>query len=351
LSLKAVKSNLRPQHREVIMHPSAETKYKIVKAFFDGNSALHLSEIFGHDRSVIHRWIREYKKKRKFVRKNRPGSGRKPKISGSAAQKLLRIIKNKASKYGFETDLWNTSRLRIICKKKLKVNVSHMALWRFLQKFNQSFKKVQKQYYETDLSSQEMWKRKDLRKIKATVKKHRAILYFEDESCIQLTPVMGKSWGPIGEKIVHKVTGNRGSLSAISVISKDGRLIFNIFDGGKRFNSQDIINFLQSLLDHHPRRHLVIVMDRATCHTSKMVKAFVESQKRLHVFYLPSRSPELNPDEQVWAHLKHHELKSHQETNLKGLKKLTKKKMNRLMRDKKKVRGIFKRCDNAFLYP
>lgn len=332
------------------MHPSSETKYKIVKAYIEGNSAQHLSKIFDYDRCVIHRWVREYKKKKKFARKKKPGSGRRPKIDNSTARKLLRIVGNPASKYGFETDLWNTSRLRIICKRNLNVTVSHMALWRFLKKFDQSFKKVQKQYYETDLVGQEEWKRKDLRKIKATVKKHRAILYFEDESCIQLTPVMGKSWGPKGKKIVHKVTGNRGSLSAISAVSKDGRLIFNIFSGGKRFNSQDIINFLQNMLDHHPRRYLVVIMDRATCHTSNMVKAFVESKKKLHVFYLPSRSPELNPDEQIWAHLKNHDLKSHQETNLKDLKRLTKKKMNRLVRDKKKVRGIFNRCDNAFLY-
>lgn len=332
------------------MHPSPEIKLKIVKAYMCGESALHLSKIFGHDRVVIHRWVSEHKKGKRFTRKKRPGSGSKSKIGGATAKKLLRIIKNPASKYGFETDLWNTTRLRIICKKRLKISVSQMAIWRFLQKFGQSFKKVQKQYYETNLENQEEWKRKELREIKAIIKKHRAILYFEDESCIQLSPVMGKSWGPVGEKIVHKVTGNRGSLSAISAISNDGRLIFNIFDGGKRFKSQDIIDFLQNILDHHSRRHLVVVMDRATCHTSKMVKEFVETKKRLHVFYLPSRSPELNPDEQVWAHLKNHDLKSHQETNLKGLKKLTKEKMRNLRNDRKKVSGVFKRCDNAFLY-
>jgi transposase len=332
------------------MHPSSETKKKIVKAYFNGNSAQHLSNIFGYDRCVIHRWIREYKKKKKFVRKKKPGSGRKAKITGRAVKKLLKMIKKPASKYGFETDLWNTSRLRIICKKELKIDVSHMALWRFLQKFDQSFKKVQKQYYESNVSVQKEWKQKNLKRIKSNVKKYKAILYFEDESCIQLTPVMGKSWGPKGEKITHKVTGNRGSLSAISAISNDGRLVFNIFDSGKRFSSQDIINFLQNMLNHHSKRHLVVVMDRATCHTAKLVKEFVKNQKRLHVFYLPPRSPEFNPDEQIWAHLKNHDLKSHKETTVKGLKKLAKKKLHCLVKDKRKVRGIFKRCDNAFLY-
>jgi len=225
-----------------------------------------------------------------------------------------------------------------------------MAVWRVLVKFDQSFKKVQKQYYETDVKLQEEWKKKTLPKIKRTVKKYRAILYFEDESNIALSPVMGKSWGPIGQKIVHKVTGNRGSVSAISAISVDGRLIFNLFDKGKRFNSQDIINFLEQMLNHHKRRHLVVVMDQASCHKSKKTKEYVESQKRLHVFYLPPRSPELNPDEQVWAHLKNHDLKSHQETNERGLKRLVRRKLNGLARDEKKLRGIFKRCDNSSIF-
>ncbi len=65
------------------------------------------------------------------------------------------------------------------------------------------------------------------------------------------------------------------------------------------------------MLKHHPRRHLIIVMDQAPCHRAKKVKLLVESQSRLNVFYLPPRSPEFNPDEKVWSHLKNHELKSH----------------------------------------
>jgi transposase len=330
--------------------PSKELKEKIAELHLSGNSSEDLASDFGYGKSSIHRWSNEYKKRKEILRSQLPGSGRPAKINPANGRKILKLITRPASEFGFETDLWNTSRLKIICQKKLKIKMSHMAIWRFLVKFEQSFKKVQKQYYETNLSEQEDWKKGTLKEIKRTMKKYRAILYFEDESNISLTPVMGKSWGPIGEKIVHKVTGNRGSLSAISAISNDGRLVFNIFDGNKRFNSDDIIKFLSDMLKNQPRRHLVVVMDRATCHLSKKTKKFISDQKRLHVFYLPARSPQLNPDEQIWAHLKNHELKSHQQTNLKDLMKLAKKKMKVLARNKRKVLGIFKRCDNAGLY-
>ena len=70
--------------------------------------------------------------------------------------------------------------------------------------------------------------------------------------------------------------------------------------------------FLHQMLLHHPRRHLIVVMDQASPHISKITRKYIESQKRLHVFYLPPYSPDWNPDEKVWNHLKCQELKSHQ---------------------------------------
>ena len=94
------------------------------------------------------------------------------------------------------------------------------------------------------------------------------------------------------------MTGNRGGVAAMSAISETGSLIFCLHE--KRIASDEIIEFLMQMLKHHKLRHLVIVvMDIATPHTSKKTQAFIESQKRLHVFYLPSYSPDWNPDEKV----------------------------------------------------
>lgn len=51
------------------------------------------------------------------------------------------------------------------------------------------------------------------------------------------------------------------------------------------------------MLKHHTRRHLIVVMDQAPSHRSKKLKEFINLQKRLHVFFLPPRSPEYKPDE------------------------------------------------------
>lgn len=325
-----------------------EEKLGAVKAYKDGESVASIAKVLNTTRQSIYNWVRSYDKKKSLKRK--AGSGRKPEITEKEELKLLRILKRPASQYGFENDLWTTNRIQTIIRKKMKKKVSRMCVWRMLDKKHYSFKKVQKKYKEADQNKKDEWSQKTVKKIKRTVRKHNAILYFEDESCIQLSPEMGRSWGPRGEKIYHEVTSRKGSVSAISAISNDGRLCFQVHDSGKRFNSDDIISFLKLLLSNHKSRHLVVVMDRATCHTSKKVENFIKSQKRLHVFFLPPKSPEFNPDEQVWGHLKYHELKSHQADTIESLKKLTRRKLTKMSKDKRKLMGIFKKCDNSFLY-
>jgi transposase len=331
-------------------HPTPAEKKKICLAVREGHTIAHLSQVFHYHRNSIGKWIKEYQQGTDFTRKASPGSGRVSKIDCVIGRKLLRILKQPASNYGFENDCWTTPRVRVVCKKHLGVTVSRMSVFRTMKRYEYAYKTPQRQYYETNVAEQRQWLEDVLPVINNLVKDKKAILYFMDESNLALSPALAKTWAPIGKKVVQKVTGNRGSVAAISAISKGGYLLFNLFDGGKRFKSGDIIKWLGQMLAYHPRRHLVVVMDRATCHISKMVKNYVASQKRLDVFYLPPRSPELNPDENVWAHLKGHQLKSHKARTTGELKKLARTKLRSTARNMEKVRGIFKRNEYAHLF-
>jgi hypothetical protein len=153
------------------------------------------------------------------------------------------------------------------------IKVSQSTLWRQLTRARLSYQKPERRYFETDAKKQREWIEVELPKISQIVRKHRAILYFEDESCIRLSPVLGKTWAPVGKTPIQRVTGNRGSVAAISAISIAGNLIFNLHRD--KIRSAEIIQFLDQMLKHHPRRHLVVVMDQAKPHTSKVVKAYI----------------------------------------------------------------------------
>lgn len=105
-----------------------------------------------------------------------------------------------------------------------------------------------------------------------------------------------------------------------------------------------MVDFLKQLLREHPRRHVVVVMDQAKPHTSKMTQAFIDSRARLHVFYLPAYSPDWNPDEKVWNHLKNHELKAHRATTKQELYDLTEEKLENMSDDADLLQGLYFRC-------
>ena len=128
----------------------------------------------------------------------------------------------------------------------------------------------------------------------------------------------------------------------MSAINGMGRLIFKLHE--KRICSEEVIAFLGQMLEHHKKRHLVVVMDQAPPHTSKKTKAYIENQVRLHVFHLPKYSPDWNPDEKVWNHLKHQELKGHQAKTKAELKDMTQNKLETMSGNPSLLRGIFFRC-------
>jgi len=53
------------------------------------------------------------------------------------------------------------------------------------------------------------------------------------------------------------------------------------------------------------KRPIYLIVDGHPTHEAKLVRSYVEStQGRLKLFFLPAYAPHLNPDEQVWAHVK-----------------------------------------------
>lgn len=133
-----------------------------------------------------------------------------------------------------------------------------------------------------------------------------------------------------------------------SALSRQGQLLFRLHD--KRIASAEVIAFLDQMLRHHARRHLVVIMDQASPHTSQKTQAFIEGQPRLHVFYLPKYSPDWNPDEKVWNHLKHQELQNHQAKTKDELRSLARRKLKSMACQPSLMRGIFFRCCVAELF-
>lgn len=322
---------------------SFDTRLRAIKSIQKGIAASQVADVLGVHKATLYRWIEKYKNSngpKGLLR--RKGSGRPRLFAQLNNKELLSIVLTPATKFGFETDFWTCRRIGQLIKTRFHVSFSKCTIWRRLRDAGLTYQKPERKYFEASEEDRRKWKRYEIPKIRRAVRKYKAILYFQDEANISLTALLGKTWAPSGKTPKQTVTGKRSGIGAMSAISGAGGLIFTLHE--KRIASDEVIDFLNQMLKHHKRRHLVVVMDQARPHTSKKTQSYIDSQKRLHVFYLPKYSPDWNPDEKVWNHLKNQDLIGHQAKTKNEMKRLVKKKLTRLSKSPSKLRGIYFRC-------
>ena len=323
-------------------YSTLDARVRAVKAVRGGMAVGQAARAHGVDRTTLHRWLRRHYEEGEAGLQRRTVSGRPRKLQSINGYNLKRIVMAPASRYGFESDLWTVGRVHAVLVDRFNDDVSEDTVWRRLREIGLTWQTPERQYFEADPETRRRWQEETIPKIRETLQKTGGILYCEDEASVCLTPLLGKTWAERGKPRKVPVTGARASIATMSAISPKGRLVFRLHD--KRITSMEVIDFLKQLLRQHPGRHVVVVMDQARPHTSKMTKAFVESKPRLHVFYLPPYSPDWNPDEKVWNHLKNHELKAHRATNKQEHYELTEKKLETMKDNRDLVHGLYFRC-------
>jgi transposase len=332
------------------VHSTYDVRVRAVRAVCDERLPVTVvARAYGTTRITVHRWISRFRGNGEAGLLRKEGNGRPRKLECLDRSRLKEIVLSPASDYGYETDFWTTRRLIQVIQSTFHVLLSKQTVMRRLHEAGLTYQKPEREYFELSEEERQEWVRTEVPKIRRAVKKYHAILYFQDEANVSLTALLAKTWAPCGHTPKQRVTGKRGGVSAMSAITSRGRLIFRLHD--KRIASDEVIDFLAQMLRHHRRRHLVVVMDQAPPHTSHKTTEFIASQPRLHVFHLPKYSPDWNPDEKVWNHLKHQELKGHQAKTREELKSLTQTRLTTMSQDPELLQGIFFRCCIADLLP
>lgn len=118
----------------------------------------------------------------------------------------------------------------------------------------------------------------------------------------------------------------------------NGETIFEIFE---RKNGKSFIRFLELLLKTYPKKTIYLVVDRASYHRSKMVNEWLSKNTKIRLIYLPPRSPQLNPVEDIWRWLKGVVAANRTYADLEPLKQECKDKLSSLsLNDALRIAGL-----------
>ena len=140
--------------------------------------------------------------------------------------------------------------------------------------------------------------------IEQRARQEGAEIHWGDETALVNTDVRGRSFAPAGKTpVARTIGGTRQKLSMIATVTNQGKTRWMIIDDA--FDADKLIEFLQALIKDAGKK-VFLILDNLRVHHSNIVKAWVaEHKEKIELFYLPSYSPQLNPEARLNADLKH----------------------------------------------
>jgi len=148
-----------------------------------------------------------------------------------------------------------------------------------------------------------------LARIKKKARREQRVLICVDEAAFYLLAGVVRTYAPCGETPTLRVLQTRDHFSVMSGVTLAGQMATLI--RARALTGRDSIRFLQHLYAYFGC-NLLVIWDGATIHRSHEVKEFLADGggKVIHLGRFPAYAPDLNPDEWVWQHLKHVELRN-----------------------------------------
>lgn len=281
-----------------------EMRVRAVRRIQDGVSPEIIARVLGVDRSTVYGWLARYRRGGWNGLKAKPLPGRPPKLDGKKLRWVYDTVTRKNPlQLKFAFALWTREMIAKLIKDKFDIVLSAVSVGRLLAQLGVTCQKPLHRARERDESLVQQWLKKDYPKIKKMAQKQGAEIYFGDAAHIRSDHHAGRTWGKKGETPIVETTGARHGMSLISAISSRGHMRFMIKEQGG-VNAGVFIEFLKRLIAG-AKRPIFLIVDRGPAHIARKTKAFVESLNgSLRLFYLPPYSPDRNPDELVWKHLK-----------------------------------------------
>lgn len=239
------------------------------------------------------------------VRVHRPGrpagSGRA--LTAEQERQVQRLIRDRTpDQLKLAYALWTRQAVAELIRDRFGIELAVRTMGLYLKRWGFTPQKPMKRAYEQSPVAVRKWLAEDYPAIAARAKAEGAEIHWGDETGLRSDDVRGRGFAPQGHTPVVRVNHKRHGLSIISAVTNRGTMRWKIFDGA--LNAGILIDFMRRLARDAGRK-VYLILDNLRVHHSKPVKTWLAAHKdRIEVFYLPSYSPELNPDEMANADLK-----------------------------------------------
>lgn len=316
---------------------------QIVRLRKTGRPHKVIADIVGVTESHCSRvWARYQKGGANSVAKGKRGrrQGEQRKLSAEQEAEIKRLLIDKVpNQLKLSFALWTRDAVRQLIEQKYEISMPIRTVGEYLKRWGFTPQKPAKWAKEQSTPAVANWLLKEYPAIAKRAKQEKAEIYWGDETGIQTGANVEKGYSPKGKTPVIRQTARKHRVNMMSAITNQGQVRFMFYKD--TMNSKRLIIFMKRLIKDAGRK-VFLILDNLKVHHSVAVTGWLEKHKEeIEVFFLPSYSPELNPDEYLNNSLKGRVHSGERAQNAKQLESKARKHMRSLQNNRTKVKKFF----------
>lgn len=290
---------LKPEVQEQLRKQAIHLRQK-------GHSVEQIAAILDVNSRTVYRWWQLYRrggvKSIRIRRRGRP-TGACRRLSVEQEKQIQRLIRDKQpDQMKLPFALWSRIAVQQLIQQLWAMRMPIRTVGEYLKRWGFTPQKPFRRAYEQNPKLVKQWLEEQYPGIARRAKQEDAEIQWADETGLCNGSYYGRSYAPRGQTPAIRLPARPQRINLISTVTNQGKVRFMVYRD--TMTAQTMIRFMRRLLKDVGRKVFLIV-DNLRVHHSKLVREWLEEHReQIEVFYLPSYSPELNPDEYLNCDLK-----------------------------------------------
>jgi transposase len=290
---------LKPEVQEQLRKQAIHLRQK-------GQSVEQIAAILDVNSRTVYRWWQLYQrggvKSIRIRRRGRP-TGACRRLTVEQEKQIQRLIRDKQpDQMKLPFALWSRIAVQQLIQQLWAMRMPIRTVGEYLKRWGFTPQKPFRRAYEQNPKLVKQWLEEQYPGIAQRAKQEDAEIQWADETGLCNGSYYGRSYAPRGKTPAIRLPARPQRINLISTVTNQGKVRFMVYRD--TMTAQTMIRFMRRLIKDVGRKVFLIV-DNLRVHHSKLVREWLEEHReQIEVFYLPSYSPELNPDEYLNCDLK-----------------------------------------------
>jgi len=283
-----------------------QIRYQAIRLRKAGKKYREIEEVLSVSRTTICTWYKKYEREgKKSIKTQKRGRkiGEFRTLNMDQEKHLKKLIQDKCpDQLKLPFALWTRIAVQQLIRQLWSIEMPIRTVGEYLKRWGFTPQKPLRKAYEQNPKAVKKWLDDQYPIISKRAKKEGAEIQWGDETGLCNDSQHGRSYAPRGITPAVRLPAKRERINLISSITNQGKVRFMIYKS--TMNAKTFIKFLKRLIKDANQK-IFLIIDNLRVHHAYVVKDWLENHKdEIELFFLPSYSPELNPDEYLNCDLK-----------------------------------------------